>query len=169
MDMMEAILTRRSIRRYTNQPVPDELVEKLLRAAMAAPSAGNQQPWHFVVIRDHKILDKVPEFHPHSGMLLEAPLAILVCGDPTVEKYEGRWPLDCSVAAENLLLAAHASGLGAVWLAIYPVEERMQGMRELCGIPEHIIPLCLVSMGYPAEEKPPEDRYNPEKVHYDRW
>lgn len=169
MDVMQAIFTRRSIRSYTDNPVSDELVEKLLRAAMAAPSAGNQQPWHFVVIKDGSILGKVTEFHPHSSMLLQAPLAVLVCGDPTVEKYEGRWPLDCSAATENLLLAAHASGLGAVWLAIYPITERIHGMQDLLGIPEHITPFCLVSLGYPAEEKPPADRYNPDRVHHDRW
>lgn len=169
MDVMKAIFTRRSIRKYTDQPVSDELMETLLRAAMAAPSAGNQQPWHFVVIRDRKVLDKIPEFHPHSKMLYQAPVAILVCGDPTVEKYEGRWPLDCSAATENLLLAAHAKGLGAVWLAVYPVEERMAKLRELLGIPEHINPFALISLGHPAEEKEPADRYKKERVHQDKW
>ncbi|MBD3286499.1 nitroreductase family protein [candidate division WOR-3 bacterium] len=166
---MNAIFTRRSIRKYTGQPVSDELIQTLLRAAMAAPSAGNQQPWHFVVVADHDIMDKVTEFHPHAGMLTEAPLAILACGDPTVEKFEGRWPLDCSAATENLLLAAHAKGLGAVWLAIYPVPERIAGMRDLLGIPEQVVPFCLVSIGYPAEEKKPEDRFNPERVHNNKW
>ena len=114
MDAYETILTRRSIRRYTNQDVSEEMVEKLLRAGMAAPSAGNQQPWHFLVIRDRDTLVKITEVHPHSKMLLTAPLAILVAGDEKLQIHPGYWLEDCSAATENILLAAHALGLGAV-------------------------------------------------------
>jgi nitroreductase len=169
MDAIEAIMTRRSIRKYTDKPVDDDVVEKLLRAAMAAPSSGNEQPWHFIVIRERKILEHIPTFHPHSHMLKEAALAILICEDPGLEIYKGRGVLDCSAATENMLLAAHALGLGAVWLGIYPVEERMCGMRKLLNMPAQVVPISLVSIGYPNQKCTSEDRYKPERVHYDRW
>lgn len=167
MEAMEAILSRRSIRKYTSQPVPEELVNKLLEAAMAAPSAHNRQPWHFVVINERKILDEVPEFHIYSQMLSEAPLAIAVCAD--VELSGQFWQHDCSAATQNILLAAHALGLGAVWLSSYPVEERYKGLQRLLNLPENVIPLSLISIGYPAEQKPPSNRYNPERVHKNGW
>jgi len=169
MDALEAILSRRSIRRYTNQPVPDAIVDELLAAAMSAPSAGNEQPWHFVVIKDRKILDAIPKYHPYSQMLTAAPMAILVCGDPSLEKHEGFWVQDCSAATENLLLAAHAKGLGGVWLGVYPRKERVDGIRSLLKIPEHIIPFALVSLGYPEERKPPSNRYDATRVHRNTW
>ncbi|MGA9049351.1 MAG: nitroreductase family protein [Dehalococcoidia bacterium] len=169
MDAIEAIMTRRSIRKYTEQPVADEVVERLLRAGMAAPSAANEQPWHFAVIKDRSLLDQVPSFHPHSHMIKGAALAILVCEDPGLEVVKGRGMLDCANATENILLAAHALGLGAVWLGIYPVEERMNGMRKLLGIPSQIIPVALVSIGYPDEKLRQEDRFKPERVHSNLW
>lgn len=169
MEAMEAILTRRSIRKYTDRAVSDETVRELLNAAMNAPTAGDQRPWEFVVIRDRAVLDAVPSFHPHSLMLKHAPVGILICGDVTREKYPGRWPLDCSAAAENILIASNALGLGAVWLALHPVQERIDGMRHLVGVPEHVVPFCIVSLGYPGEKKAPPDRYDAERVHYDRW
>ncbi len=165
MDAMKVILSRRSIRKYTAQPVADEVVTDLLRAGMSAPSSNNGQPWQFVVINDRHMLDYVPRFHPYSQMLTQAPVAILVCGDGQV----GSWVQDCSAATENILLAAHAQGLGAVWLGVYPVEERIAGIRKLVGLPEHIMPLALISIGYPAETKPPADRYDTAKVHYNQW
>ncbi len=166
---MEAILARRSIRKYTNKPVPDDVVGDLLRAAMSAPSAYNEQPWHFVVIRDREVLDKIPEFHPHTQMLHEAPLAILVCCDQNLKKTDWFWPQDCAAATENILIAVQAKGLGAVWCGVYPRQELMDGMRRLLGLPEHITPFSLVAIGYPAEEKPPANRYDESRVHYDRW
>lgn len=169
MDAMEAILTRRSIRKYTKQEVPDSIIREVLEAAMCAPSAGNQQPWHFVVIRDRRILDEIPKVHPHSQMVKEAPVAILVCGDLSLEKRKGFWVQDCSAATENLLLAAHAKGLGAVWLGVYPREDRVDGIRKLLDIPEHVIPFSLVPIGYPAEKSFKVNRYDASRVHYDRW
>jgi nitroreductase len=169
MDTIEAIMTRRSIRKYTDNRVPAEAVEQLLRAGMAAPSAANEQPWHFVVITERKTLVQVPAFHPHSHMLKEAALAILVCNDSVLELNKGRGVLDCSAATENILLAAHDLGLGAVWVGIYPVEERMNGMRKLLNMPTRIIPISLVSIGYPDERTRMEDRFKPERVHYERW
>ena len=169
MEAMDAILSRRSIRRYTAQPVPDDVVEELLQAGMSAPSAGNEQPWHFVVLTDRRILDEIPTFHPYSRMLEGAPLAILVCGDVQLQKYEGYWVQDCSAATENILIAVHAKGLGAVWLGVYPIEERVVGMRKLLGIPDHVIPFSLISIGYPAEQKPRADRYDRSRVRHNRW
>jgi len=169
MDAMEAILSRRSIRQYTAQPVPDELITELLKAAMSAPSSGNRQSWQFVVINERQILDEIPRFHPYSKMLKEAPVAILVCGDERLAARKGGWVQDCSAATENILIAAHAKGLGAVWLGVYPVEERVVGLRQLLGLPEHIFPLALISIGYPAETKPPANRYDAARVRYNRW
>jgi nitroreductase len=169
MDAIEAIMTRRSVRKYTAQPVPDEVVECMLRAGMAAPSSANEQPWHFVVIKDRSLLDQVPSFQPHSHMLAGAALAILVCEDPSVEVFKDRGIMDCSNATENILLAAHALGLGAVWVGIYPVKERMNGMRKLLGIPSKIVPVALVSIGYPDEKLQKEDRFKPERVHSNLW
>jgi len=169
MDAMQAILSRRSIRRYTDKPVSDEVVEQLLKSAMSAPSAGNEQPWHFVVIRDRQILNEIPKIHPYSGMLKEAPLAILICGDESLQKYKGYWVQDCSAATENLLIAVNALGLGGVWLGVYPIEDRVVGIRKLLGMPESVIPFALISISYPAEQKPPADRYDESRVHHDRW
>jgi len=168
MDAMEAIFTRRSIRKYTKDPVPESLVNELLKAAMAAPSARNEQPWHFVVVSDHKILDEIPKFHPFSKMLPDAALAILICGD-TAPLSDTYWIQDCSAAIENTLIAARALGLGAVWLGIYPLETRYKQVQKLLNIPEKVIPLGLISIGYPAEEKPPANRFNASRVHYNKW
>lgn len=166
---MDAILTRRSIRKYTKEPVPDGVIEELLEAAMSAPSAGNQQPWHFVAINDRKILDKITEYHPRSEALKEAPTAILVCYDEKLEKHQGFWVQDCSAATENILIAVSARGLGAVWLGVYPREERYKGIRRVLGIPEHVIPFSLIPIGHPAEKKARENRFNPSRIHYNRW
>lgn len=166
---MGAILGRRSIRKYADEPVGDGVVGELLRAAMSAPSAGNEQPWHFIVIRERGTMERIQEFHPFARMLLQAPVAILVCGDLSLEKYQGFWVQDCSAATENMLIAAHALGLGAVWLGIYPIEERVRGIRSLLGLPEHVVPLSLVSIGCPAEKKRPADRYDESRIHGERW
>ena len=169
MDTIECILTRRSIRKYTDKQVPDEIVKLLLQAAMAAPSSNNQQPWHFVVIRDRQVLNLVSTVHTFSYMLGQAALAILVCEDPTLEISSGRGQLDCSAATMNILLSAHSLDLGAVWVGIYPMEERINKIRELLSIPSHVIPISLVSLGYPGEKLLREDRFKQERVHYDRW
>ncbi|MEW6109356.1 MAG: nitroreductase family protein [Nitrospirota bacterium] len=167
---MEAIFSRRSIRKYTSALISKETVNEILEAAMSAPSAGNEQPWHFVIINERNILDEIPSFHPHSLMIKEVSTAILVCGDLQMEKHKGYWVQDCSAATENLLLAAHAKGLGAVWLGVYPRDERVAGLRKLLSIPRYIIPFSLIPLGYPAETKPPRpDRYNESRIHYNRW
>lgn len=120
MDTLDVILTRRSIRKYKKQPISNDIIQKLLKAAVSAPSAGNQQPWHFLIIDDRKILNVIQTFHPSAKILTEADKAILVCGDLNLEKFKGYWMIDCAAATENMLLAAHAQGLGACWLGIYP-------------------------------------------------
>jgi nitroreductase len=169
MDALEAILTRRSIRSYTDQPVTDEVVDGLMRAAMAAPSAGNQQPWQFVLVRDRTLLSEIATISPYGGMLSSAQLAVAVCGDLSLERIGGFWVQDCSAATENLLVAANAMGLGAVWLGVYPVEERAAGVRTRLGLPEHVVPLGIVSIGYPAENPGPADRYDRGRIHLERW
>lgn len=166
---MEAIFKRRSIRSYAPQPVPEDTLKEILKAAMAAPSAGNEQPWHFVIIKDRSILDKIPTVHPYSQMVRQAPLAILVCGDMKLAVHGEMWVQDCSAATENMLLAVQAKGLGAVWLGVYPREERINGLRKLLEIPPDIVPFSLIPIGHPAEEKPPGNRYKESRVHYDKW
>ncbi len=168
MDVMEAIFTRRSIRKYSGQPVPDELIKELLEAAMCAPSAGNRQPWHFIVINDHKIIDEIPKYHRYAQMLGEAAVAIVVCCDVTLER-SGLGFEDCSAATQNILLAAHAMGLGAVWLGIHVPEGQEGPTQKLLNIPGNIKPVSIISIGYPAEEKPRQDRYQAARVHYNQW
>lgn len=169
MDAMDAILSRRSIRKYTTIPVPDQLIKDLLVAAMSAPSAGNEQPWHFVVITDRHILDEIPTCHPYSQMIREASVAILVCCDLRLDKHDGLWVQDCAAATENLLIAVQAQGLGAVWLGVYPRKQRITGLRKLLGIPEHVVPFSLISLGYPAEQKPRANRYDNSRIHDNSW
>lgn len=169
MDAHEAIFGRRSIRRYYPTPISDDIIKELLEAAMAAPSAGNEQPWHFVVINDRNILDEIPKVHPYSQMLKQAPLAILICGDEKLEKHKGYWIQDCSAATENLLIAATANGLGSVWLGVFPRQDRVEGIRKLLDIPENIIPFSLIAIGYPAENKPPAERFDEKRIHENKW
>lgn len=168
MDAMEAILTRRSIRKYTKQPVSDEVLKELLEAAMCAPSASNRQPWCFVVINDRKIMNEIPKYHTYAQMLKEAPVAILVCCHSDLQLGEFGVE-DCSAATQNILLAAHAKGLGAVWIGISPAEPVAAATKKLLNLPEHIMPISLISIGYPAEQKPRPDRYRADRVHYNQW
>lgn len=169
MDVMEAILSRRSIRQYSPEPVSEALVDELLHAAMSAPSAGNQQPWHFVIIRERQKLESINLFHPHADMLKSASVAILVCGDMSLDKNKGYWVQDCSAATQNLLLAAHGRDLGAVWVGVYPREDRVVAFRKLLQIPQEVVPFALIPVGYPAEFKPPANRYDPGRIHTDSW
>jgi nitroreductase len=169
MKTLEAIHTRRSIRKYADRPVPKELVTEMLRAAMSAPSAVNAQPWIFIVVDDRKLLDEIPTFSPYANMCRGAPLAILVCGDLTLEKVPGYWVQDCSAATQNLLLAAHDVGLGVVWTGIYPMKDRVEGFRKTFGLPENVIPLALVPVGYPNQNPGTEDRFDKEKIYHNLY
>ena len=167
------IAERTSVRRYENREVPDEAVEKLLRAAMCAPTAINLQPWEFIVVKDKTTLAQLAAANRYGGMIAQAPLAIVVCGD-TLQEASGQpnkwWMLDCSAATENILLTATAQGLGAVWTAAYPHEDRIAAVRKILSIPERYVPLCVVPVGYPADPTArPKDKWRPSKIHKERF
>lgn len=168
----QTILSRTSVRAYTDQKVEKDKIEKLLRAAMAAPTAVNKQPWHFVVIEDKHVLEQIAEEIPTAKMAARAPLAITVCGD--MEKAQdgearGFWVQDASAATENLLLAAHAMGLGAVWTGVYPIKDKVDATRALLKLPETIVPLGTIVIGYPKEKPLPKDKWKPENVSYNTF
>ena len=169
MDVFEAILNRRSIRRYTSAKISDTLIEKLLKAAMYAPSAVNKQPWHFIVFRDRDTMAAITSFHRNAMMLHQADVAILVCWDETLQHDTGYGPVDCSAATQNILLAAHGSGLGGVWVGIYPRENRMESIRKVFNLPGHIQPFSIVSLGFPAEKKTMPERFERNKIHFEKW
>lgn len=169
MEFKDVVITRRSIRQYLDRPVAEDHIQAIIAAAMMAPSAGNQRPWHFMVIADRDKLDAIPAFHPYSKMVLEAPAAILICGDPTGTPWPDFWPQDCSAATQNMLLAARDLGLGTVWAGIYPVEERMNGFRQLFGIPENVFPFALVPVGWPKGTFTTAVRFQPERIHRESW
>lgn len=166
---MNLLLDRRSIRKYKDEKISNEKIKMLIKAAMYAPSARNYQPWEFVIIDDRDVLDKIPEFHPYAGMMKKASHGIVVCGDLNVEENVNYVNQNCSAATQNILLAAHGLGLGAVWLGVFPREQRVNGLKELLGLPENILPVSLISIGYPAEEKKRPDRFDRSKMHYNKW
>lgn len=167
MDALETIFTRRSIRRYTDEPVAEEDLKTILEAAMNAPSANNRQPWQFIVVDDREKLNAIMRIHPYTSMLAQAPLAILVCGDTTVSS--AYWDQDCSAATENILLAARALNLGTVWCGVFPKKERVVGIKALFGIPDHVEPLNIIAVGHSNESKGRVDRYNPAIIHKNNW
>ncbi len=165
--MIDPILARRSIRQYEERPVSDEDIQRLLEAAMAAPSGKNLKPWHFVVITERERLDALGDSAPYWKMLHDAPLGIVVCGDPgESRKY---WDQDCVAATENILLAASMMGLGGVWLGCHPTPERKDAVRDILDIPAEIEPLSVISLGHPAEEKEARTQYDEERVHRESW
>ncbi|WP_243362960.1 nitroreductase family protein [Fundidesulfovibrio terrae] len=168
MDALECIQTRRSMRKYLDKPVSDDLIKQVLEAAMLAPSAHNEQPWHFVVVKNR---DKLKAFTQAGSKPAEGAAAgILVCGEPGIAKAQGTWPLDCSAATQNLLLAANALGLGGVWTVAYPDEDRMAKYRTLLSIPQTIMPFAFVCLGWP--EKPgwkETTRIKPERIKQETW
>ncbi|MFQ6058683.1 MAG: nitroreductase family protein [Anaerolineae bacterium] len=165
-DVLNTIRKRRSIRRYTDQPVTEEQIRQLLEAAMAAPSASNIQPWEFVVVRDPALKRELARTHRWSYMAADAAVVFVVCAN---ERASHHWVEDASAATENLLLAATALGLGAVWVAIYPSTDREAHVRRVLAIPREMRVLCLVPVGHPAESKPPRTKYSESKVHYESW
>ena len=169
MNTLEALRTRRSIRIYTDQPVAPETIREILEAAMMAPSAGNQQPWHFIVIEDRDLLNRIPEVHPYARMAASAALAILVCGDTRDLKHPHFWVQDCSAAVQNILLAAHERGLGSVWCGVYPREDRVKPLVDMFSLPDGVQPVALIPIGYPAERPIPENRIQWDRVHKNKW
>jgi len=169
METMDAIFTRRSIRKYLPEPVSRDMIDNILKAGMSAPSAGDEQPWHFIIIDRRDLLEKISEMHHYAKMLKDAPAALLICADQNVPKFKDFWVQDCSAASENMLLAAHDLGLGAVWIGVYPAEKLVTGIRELFKIPEHVTPFSAIAIGYPAEEKPGRSRYETSRIHDNSW
>jgi nitroreductase len=169
METFNAIFNRRSIRKYLDKAVEEEKIQKMLKAAMYAPSARDTQPWQFIAITEREMLNKIRQIHPYANMLAEAPLAILICGDKTFEPNEGYLNTNCSAATQNLLLATYDLGLGSVWLGVFPRKERMQSIADLFKLPENIIPISLVAIGYPDEKKSMPERFLSERIHYNKW
>ncbi len=171
--VFDNIMTRTSIRQFTNEPVPAEMIEQMLRAGMAAPTAMNAQPWEFVVLNDRDTLNKLAGKLRYARMLEQAPLAIVVCGRDKWLDREGNerenifWVDDCSAATENILLAAHALGLGAVWTAAK--DDRGAIVADALGIPDGYKTLNVIAIGYPAENPAPKDKWKPEKIHWNKF
>lgn len=170
--IIDNIMTRTSVRSYEDKEVENDKIETLLRATMAAPSAGNKQPWEIIVIKDKNVLNTISNNMRTMKMVKDAPLAIVICGDMK-RTFDGDgldyWIEDTSAATENLLLAAHALGLGAVWCGVYPLPERVTFFQELLNLPQDIVPLNVIPIGYPAESPAPKDKWKPESVHYETW
>jgi nitroreductase len=169
MDVLEAIFTRRSIRKFTEQPVDDEDLHMILRAGCYAPSARNSQPWHFVVVRDCASLDAIAQDHPYAKMMPQAGCCVVVCGDKTKQGMTGFLIEDCSAALQNMLLAAHGLGLGAVWCGLYPLTQRTKVVQRLLHLPPNIMPVGMFALGHKAEERTTEERFDPDKVHFEKW
>jgi nitroreductase len=165
------LFARRSIRKFTDQEISSEQIEMLLKAAMAAPSAGNRRPWQFVAVTDPERLAAMAESHPHAKMLREAPLCIVPCAEPgrSYPEVADYWVQDLSAATENVLLAAVGLGLGAVWCGVHPREERVAAARRILGIPDSIVPFAYIAVGYPGETKEPRTQYDPGCVHVNHW
>lgn len=167
---LQTIFSRKSVRSFTDEPVTKEEIEILLRAAMAAPSAVNQQPWAFIVIDDRKLLTRLSETLPFAKMVARAPIAIVICGDPDKSIYgEDFWIQDCSAASENLLLAAEALGLGAVWTSTYPDPERIETVKKILHLPKHVYPLNLIPVGHPQNDHSPKDKFRTQNIHWNKW
>jgi nitroreductase len=169
MDAIDAIMTRRSTRKFTDEPIAKKDIEDILKAGMQAPSAYDEQPWQFIIITGNEAKKKIMKAHQYAQMLSSAPVAILVCCDTSKLQTEGYWEQDCAVCMENMFLAAHAKGLGAVYVGVYPREERMKAISAVFGIPEKVVPFALLPLGHPAEKKKAENRYEKARVHWEKW
>ena len=170
--VVDNIMTRVSVRQFTDQKPSDEQIEQLLRCAMAAPSAMNKQPWAFCVVDDPELLRQIGDSLPNTRVQNNAQVCFVILGDLR-KALEGEaqefWIHDTSAAAENLLLAAHSMGLGAVWCAIQPSPERIGKLRSILSIPSYLVPLCVIPVGYPAEQPAVKDKWNTDNVYYNAW
>lgn len=166
---MDAIYKRRSIRKFTGESIPDNVLREFVKAGMNAPSAGNQQSWVFTIINDRELLNEIPKVHPYSSMLAEAAAAILVCANLNAEIHKGYYQQDCAAATENILLSIAAMDYGAVWLGVFPREERVQGIRNILNIPVNFIPVSLIAVGVPAEFKERKNIFDNSKLKYNKW
>lgn len=171
--VMQNILSRKSVRAYTDQPVSRAQIDTLLRAAMAAPTGRDMRPWKFIVVDDKEMLKTLAGRLPYAKMLPEAQAAVLICGDLSVTDDKGNpsgnWMFDCSAATENLLLAAESMGLGAVWTAVYPYDERLRPVTEVMQLPDYIVPLNVIPIGYPKGNPQPKNKYDADNIHYNGW
>lgn len=171
--VMKNILSRKSVRSYTDEAVTRQQLDTLVRAAMAAPTGKDMRPWKFIVIDDKSVMQQLAAQLPKAKMLAEAQAAILVCGDLSIKDKEGKpstnWTFDCSAASENLLLQAEAMGLGAVWTGVYPYEDRMDAIKKVFELPDDIIPFSLIPIGHPKGDPQPKDKYNKENIHYNKY
>ncbi len=176
MNTMDAIYSRRSVRKFSEESVSSDDLKKIIAAGMMAPSAGNQQPWHFITITDKEKLAEVGNVNPNAKMASGAPAAIMVCGDLELEKHPGYWIQDCSAAVQNMLLAVHAMDLGAVWTGTWPVTQRVEGFRAMLNLPKTVNPLALIIIGHPVENTESgaqkagiPDRYREDRIHKETW
>lgn len=171
--MTNMIFKRTSVRKYKTDALSAEQIELLMKAGMAAPSGCNAQPWEFIVIQDRENLLKITQIHPYSQMLKQAPLAILVCADttkiPCAVPNMLLWPQDCAAATENIMLQATEMGLGSVWMGVYPNEEIIPLLAKEFDLPEHVKPFSIIAIGYPDGEFKPKDKFDPKKIHYEKW
>jgi nitroreductase len=170
---LENMHRRKSVRKYTEQAVSREDLLTLVKAGMAAPSAKNVQPWEFIIVSSRAALDALAAQLPYAKMLAQAPAAIVPCGNmdlaPADPQLPLLWYLDCAMASQNILLAAEAMGLGAVYTAAYPYEDRMSAVSRALGLPQSIVPLCVIPVGYPAGDEKPKDKWREEKVRWEKW
>lgn len=170
---IENIMTRASVREYIDSLVPDSVVVKILRAGMAAPTAANRQPWHFYVIENQTVKDSIASAFKYAKMVSGSAFDVVVCGNTNLmftgdTPARGNWVLDCSAATENMLLAAHALGVGAVWCGMYPEDDRVADLKRILSLPDTLVPLNVVSFGYPKNPVVPKDKWDATKVDYIR-
>ena len=170
-DTLSVIHNRKSVRHFTGESITQNEIDILLKAAMAAPSAVNCQPWEFIIVTDRKTLDALGDALPYAKMIFKAGAAIIVCGVPAKahKQMDEYAVIDSTLASQNILLAAEAIGLGAIWTAAYPYPDRMKSVKTILNIPENIIPLNVIPIGHPTGEDTPKEKFNPEKIHQEGW
>ena len=170
-DTLAVIHRRKSVRNFTGESIASNELEILVKAAMAAPSAVNCQPWEFIIVTNRKTLDALGDALPFCKMIYKAGAAIVVCGVPSeAHKHMEEYAIvDSTLASQNILLAAEAAGLGAIWTAAYPYPDRMEAVKKILNIPPAVIPLNVIPIGHPTGDDRPKDKFNPRKIHQERW
>lgn len=168
---LQALFARRSVRKYKDREIPEAMIKDVLEATMAAPSAVAKDPWEFIVVRDKDMLGRIADGLPNGQMLRDAAVGLVICGDmdKAHDHQESYMLQDCSAAIENTLVAASMLGLGTCWLGVHPRQERVTHLRNLFGFPENVIPVSVIAMGWPAEQKEPRTRYDEDKLHWEQW
>lgn len=164
----EFLLSRRSVRKFSPVKIEDEKIKIIIKAGMYAPSAHNRQPWHFIVIRSRKLMNEIPKIHKYAEMTKNADALILVCADIEKQDDSGYFSQDCSAATENILLSAHIEGIGACWLGVYPLKERMENIKRLLNLKKNLVPFSMIALGYPDNSIKNEDpkRYEEKKIEF---